>query len=274
MSEKVFAISMFKNEEDIAEFSLKHMIDEGVDGLIVADNMSTDSTRKKIEIAQEYAQSKGIIFDIVDDNEVGYHQSRKMTDLARMAVEKYGATWIIPFDCDELWWRADERVGNIIRNTDGLTHLYARITNYFPSALDLPGDNPFETILWRQPEPQEFPKVAFKWFDDAVIQQGNHSVVIPSLDKCVVEDVQLAHFPYRTFEQFKSKARNGALAYKATDLPYDMGAHWRSYGQILEQHGEEALHEVFTSYFWFLSPINEGLVHDPAPYRRWPNGVV
>ena len=64
MSEKVFAISMFKNEEDIAEFSLKHMIDEGVDGLIVADNMSTDSTRKKIEIAQEYAQSKGIIFDM------------------------------------------------------------------------------------------------------------------------------------------------------------------------------------------------------------------
>ncbi len=81
--------------------------------------------------------------------------------------------------------------------------------------------------------------------------------------------LQVRHFPYRSAAQFVRKAITGAAAYACTDLPPDQGAHWRAYGEIAERHGTEALADVFREHFWFRSPTDSGLVHDPAPYMRW-----
>jgi hypothetical protein len=125
-----------------------------------------------------------------------------------------------------------------------------------------------QLALRRQPHRAPLPKVAFRWQDGAVIHQGNHGVTLPTAASSV-GGLEVRHFPYRSVEQFVRKARNGAAAYAATDLPVDVGAHWRSYGELLERYGEEVLHDVFRRHFWFLSPADAGMVLDPAPYCRW-----
>ena len=257
-----WAVSMVRDEEDVIAGTVRHMADE-VDGVIVADNLSTDRTR---EILDGLVDQVPVPLIVLDDPDPGYRQSDKMTHLARCAVQ-YGAEWIVPFDADELWYSPEGRVADVLAGTDaGVAE--ADLYNHFPTAVDPDGADPFERIVWRQQHPGALPKVAFRWQADAVIAQGNHDVYLPrkQLRRRILE---LRHFPYRSEEQFVRKARNGAAAYRATTLPEQIGAHWRSYGDILDRHGEAALLEVFHRYFHFLSPTDEGLTPDAAPYMRW-----
>ncbi len=256
-----FGVSMVKDEADVIAGTLTHLADE-VDHLIVADNGSTDGTR---EILAELADM--LPLTVLDDPEVAYHQSPKMSALADKAAAA-GAVWIVPFDADELWVWNGERISDELAGSQ-VNVVNARLFNHFPSALDTADVDPFRSIIWRQTEPGALPKVAFKWEPGAVIHQGNHGVTLPSGNR-TAEGLEIRHFPYRTAEQFVSKARNGAAAYKATGLPEHVGAHWRSYGDILEKFGEAVLiDEVFRRWFYAVSPVDMGWTPDPAPYMRW-----
>lgn len=256
-----FGVSMVRDEADVIEGTVRHMAEE-VDELIVADNGSTDGTRDLLDkLADE------LPLTVLDDPEVGYFQSRKMSALAEMAGER-GATWIVPFDADELWL-APYRVKDVLAKV-AYSVASARLFNHFATAVDPEGDDPFRTIVWRQRERAPLPKVAFRWEPGAVIAQGNHGVALPSGGVAPSEVyLEVRHFPFRSAEQFIRKARNGAAAYRATDLPPTEGAHWRAYGDLLDRYGEDCLADVYREHFWFLSPTDSGLVLDPAPYRRW-----
>lgn len=268
---KVWAVTMVKDEQDIIFHSILHMAEEGVDGIIIADNVSTDTTRSELERVERTLAGSPCKIMILDDTEKAYYQSKKMTHLARLAADGYGADWIIPFDADELWYSHHGKVSDVISQADdqGATILHAPLFNHFPTALD-PGEKiPFQSIIYRQKERGALPKVAFKWTDGAVIAQGNHSVSGVQGD-AMRGILELRHFPYRSWNQFLSKVYNGSKAYAATNLPADMGAHWRGYADIINKFGEQALREnVFERYFWFYSPLDNGLMLDPAPFRRW-----
>lgn len=258
----VVGISMVRDEADVVEGVLRHMAGE-VDWLLVADNLSTDGTRDILDKLETE-----LPLTVVDDPEPGYLQSEKMSRLADRAAFELGAEWIVPFDADELWL-ADDRVRTVLANSGSCPKVSARLFNHFATAIDPEGDDPFSTIVWRQREPAPLAKMAFRWEPGAVIEQGNHGVILPSGDHKPVELLEVRHFPYRSVEQFTRKARNGAAAYAATGLPYHVGQHWRQYGELLERHGEEALHEVYRTWFWHLSPSDAGLIRDPAAYMRW-----
>jgi hypothetical protein len=257
----VVGVTMVRDEADVIAGTLRHMADE-VDALIVADNLSSDGTRK---ILEELVLPCPLL--IVDDLDPAYRQSEKMTALAAKAGE-LGATWIVPFDADELWVSHGDRLKVDLRDCN-VDIVEAQLFNHFPSAVDPAGDDPFETIVWRQRDPAPLPKVAFRWDSKAVIKQGNHGVTV-TYEPRFAWFLEVRHFPYRSPEQFTRKARNGAVAYAAApELPEDVGAHWKSYGRLLADGGEEVLHDVFRRYFWHLSPADAGLVLDPAPYMRW-----
>lgn len=280
----VAAITMVKDEADVIVGALRNMAAEGVDEIIVADNMSTDGTRQILEQLRSDADL-GCRFMLLADGEVGYYQSRKMSWLAETAAS-HGAEWIVPFDADELWFGRD-KVGDVLRAQPvDVDVVGASLWHHFPTAVDPGGDDPFRTIEWRQAKAAVLPKVAFRWRPGATIHAGNHGVDLPPDERTAGSmhyrrlagwddgGLMVRHFPYRSAEQMIRKARNGAAAYAATDLPADVGAHWRQYGTLLERgydgkSGEEALADVFREYFWFLAPTEAGLVYDPAPYLRW-----
>jgi glycosyltransferase involved in cell wall biosynthesis len=265
----VAAVSMVRDEADIIEANIRRMATQ-VDVTIVADNGSTDGTR---EILDRLATEVDLV--VIDDPEPGYFQSQKMTRLAGCARDA-GADWVIPFDADEVWLaRSGARIADELeRLPDTVLIAQATLYDHVATATDKAGRDPTRTIVWRRPDPAPLPKVACRALPDLTIEQGNHGAVYELTDHpaTVTNVLTVRHFPYRTVAQMASKARNGAAAYAATDLPADVGGHWRGYGQILAERGEDGIADVFHTWFWRLVPdvavnidgeIQPALVHDP-----------
>jgi glycosyltransferase involved in cell wall biosynthesis len=257
------AVAMVRNELDVIEGVVRHMSAE-VDFLVIADNGSTDGTREFLDaLADELPQ-----LTVVDDPDPAYRQSEKMSRLAAVAGGQ-GAKWIVPFDADELWVSRYGRIRDALALTVG-NIAPADLYNHWPSAVDPGGPDPFLTIGWREARPAKLPKVAFRWRPGTVIHQGNHGVTIPGPRHEEPGVLALRHFPYRTPGQFVAKVVQGLAALRAApELPQSSGAHWRLYGEAYERGGPEAVEAIFREHFWYLSPLDSGLILDPAPYRRW-----
>lgn len=260
---KLWAVAMVKDEVDVIEATLRHVAAQGVDGIIVADNGSTDGTREVLDIAAERLPCNVVI---VGDSQVGYWQSLKMTALAQEAHD-CGADWVWPFDADELfYWGATKKLADVVEHADG-DWIEARLWHHFVTGLDANAGkgNPFTRMRYRSQEQAPIGKVIVKWQNGCTLLAGNHGCTFPAGHIVSSErDVQVRHFPYRSEDQFVSKAINGSRAYAATDLPWSTGQHWREYGMIYERGGEEALREVFRAHFVHDLPSASGLVYDPA----------
>lgn len=247
---------MVKDEIDILPHTLPRMADQ-LDHIIIADNCSTDGTREYLgmmELLDDYT--------VIDDNEVAYYQSSKMTALAHRAREM-GADWVVPFDADEVWWP----IGNMNLDT-GASIIHAALYNHIATSLDVETPDPVRRMSWRFQDPGGLPKVMCRTHPGLVIEQGNHGAHYPGLGvvQADYQGLQVRHFPYRSVEQMVRKARNGAAAYAATNLPHTIGQHWREYGRFLEDSGESAIEEIFNTWFHFDDPAsNPDLVCDPCP---------
>lgn len=248
----VFAVSMVRDEADIIAETVGHMLRQ-VDEVIVADNGSVDGTR-------DILADLGVT--VVGDPEVGYYQSAKMTGLAHLAASK-GADWVVPFDADEWWYSPFGRIADVLTATAAFV-AEAALYDHVATAHD-PDGTPVARMGWRRRQPAELPKVAVRCRPDLVVHQGNHGAHYDGPTAAVPGLLVVRHFPYRTTDQFVAKARNGAQAYRATDLPETEGAHWRAYGDLLEAEGAEGLAGVFRQWFWSSLPDEDpSLIFDPV----------
>ena len=250
--------------------TLRHMATQ-VDELIVADNGSTDGTRYLLdELARE------LPLTVLDDLEPAYLQSAKMTRLAGMAGG-FGAEWIVPFDADEIWYSNDGRIGDVLGEVgDGMAMVAAEVFDHVATGRDPAEPDPVRRMQWRRRDRLPLPKVAVRWRSDLTIHQGNHGAdfggVLPASQTLLV----VRHFPYRSAEQLVRKVANGSAAYRAAGdlLPPDAGAHWRQWGAILDEHGPDAIGDLFRRWYWRADPTRDviveherlrRLIHDPAP---------
>jgi len=109
-------------------------------------------------------------------------------------------------------------------------------------------------MQWRRELEAPLPKVACRWRSDLVIDMGNHAARYTGGATVYDAQIVVRHFPYRSVDQLVRKVRNGAAAYAATDLDAQYGAHWRQWGQILDQSGPQALADLFRTWYWRAEP--------------------
>ncbi len=251
----VAAILMVKDEADIIGPILDHLL-LNVDEVVVSDNGSTDGTR-------EIAEQKPVT--VLADPEVGYWQSRKMTDLARDAYRR-GHSWVVPCDADEVWYAPDGRTlaDYLSGLTPDVTICAADLFNHVPTGDDPVEGDPVRRLGWRLRSRGALPKVAARLSGQVVIAAGNHAA--SGVGKGMkVSGLQIRHYSWRSEEQYLLKIRNGREAYAATDLPEGTGAHWR----MFEGAGDEEIREHFRRWFWFEAPeLEDTLIFDPAPIMR------
>ncbi|GAB2904289.1 hypothetical protein GCM10027027_20100 [Neomicrococcus lactis] len=200
---------MVRNEQDIISNTVGHLLSQGVDYVLVADNNSTDQTP---EILKDLARDPrvDIAFDAVD----AYYQSEKMTNLARI-VRNLGATWIIPFDADEYWFSEHGALADFLRASDG-KRFPAAVHNAFPSSTD-------SEKLWVDLGHEIQPKTAFKKFPFAFPTMGNHYVIRPGKFQ---GGLHIVHHPWRSKAQLRRKAQTGSLALRLANADAGIGGQW------------------------------------------------
>ena len=248
---KTAGIMLVRDEADIIGHTLDWM-ETQVDHIYLLDNCSRDPTTIIIEGREKVT--------VIPDNEIAYWQSRKMTDLARRALEE-GFHWVVPCDADEMWIAPDGLT--LAQFFEGVSPniqvIRAELFDFVPTNLDnLEEENPFRRLQWRLPRKARLAKVACRTDRSLVIHAGNHGAHYTT-HHFAVGGLTIRHCTWRTEEQYLKKIRNGIEAYRATDLPEDVGAHWRMWDGI----GEEAIREHFRKWFYYEDPELRGLVHDP-----------
>lgn len=252
----VTGIAMMKDEADVAHAVVEHMLTQ-VDEILVADNGSTDGTREILEI---------LPVTLIDDQESGYYQSAKMTALAQTAIEA-GADWVVPFDADEWWYSpfADRLSDVLAKLAPQWLCASAALYDHVATGADPDEPDPFQRLGYRRRNALPLVKVACRAHPELVVEQGNHGATYPGGTTVWPGELVVRHFPYRSPEQFVTKARNGARAYAATDLPETMGAHWRQYGALLDSGGPQVLEDVFHEWFYVKNPKKDpSLIFDPV----------
>lgn len=241
----IVGVSMIRDEADVIEQVLCHLFAEGIDHIIVADNLSTDGTS---EILSDLSATRKLT--VVPDPVVGYYQTLKMTALADRA-RLMGAEWILPFDADEVFYCPDGRlIADALSATDAEV-VEVRGWDHIVRSSD---DAPFSD--WRRPHQQKLPKVAFRPYEGAWLHMGNHNVERPG--RRSTEPLAYRHHQYRSLEQMTRKLRAGKAAYDASDVHQDHGTHWRVGG---------AKSDAELADEWASLCASDDLVYDPVPFR-------
>lgn len=265
----VCAVLMVKDEADIIGETIEHLLKQ-VDAIIVADNLSTDGTREKIDWWRQFNEDR---ITVVDDPEVGYWQSRKTTALAAQA-RGLGFDWVLPCDADEMWVAKDgRRIGDFLMSVaPDVPVVNAQVYHYLPTGKDPAITDPFRSIRWRLAEPSSLPKVCCRLWHGLEIAPGNHGASYNGNSPPIVAGgLRVNHYSWRSTDQYSRKIVNGARAYAATDLDPDVGPHWRMWGDPNDPTLPERAADHFRRFFWAPSPPcapgssdPRTLVYDPA----------
>lgn len=258
---QAIGISIVKNEEDIIETFVRHNL-QFLDGIIIFDNRSTDSTRLILKMLMQ----EGLPVCLCDDYEYAYFQSEKMTNLLRRVCSTIPTDFVIPLDADEFiecenydtfesslnmiespgvgfWgWKTYILSPQVVRRQDQITQLD-------------------QFSFYRNRELPQYYKVVLRnpgiCIDDLILNQGSHSVATGyDISKTILQNLSLAHFPVRSKAQIIKKIVFGEIACRIRDRKKNIHDpnhcyQWRSLYQRLvagEDFSETELVNISLNY--------------------------
>lgn len=213
----VWAVGLVRDEADIIEACVAHLLSQGVDHVLVADNLSTDGTSA---ILQRLAHSD-VRVHVVSDREPAFHQAGKASHLARVA-RRCGADWILPFDADEFWFAEQGTLSDFLRGTSANT-VRARVFNAVPVEADATVGPRSLLRVERRPQPLQKRVVrAHRWLR---LERGNHEV---RRTGPIVDGLVVLHLPYRGPAHLHRKHSPEALVDRLASAQPDQALQYRA----------------------------------------------
>ena len=215
---KLAGISIVRNECDIIETFVRHNL-RFLDRLIVADNLSADSTRRILELLRD----EGLHLDLESADQPDHPQEMVLNAmLARAARDGYD--FIFPLDADE-FIGAESRaaleagLATIPAGQYGLLPWYP----YIATSADNPAErNVLKRITHKlaptKPEAKVVVPGRMMLEKSLMLSVGNHHCLRDGralMDCAVPPGVHINHFPLRSPEQARLKVAVGAFAVRA-----------------------------------------------------------
>jgi hypothetical protein len=255
---KLVMTLLVRDEQDILRENLDFHLANGVDEIILMDNLSTDATA---EIAREYARAGYLhyLFQSQDD----FSQGRWVTQMAVQASRELHADWVINCDADEFWWPHSGSLKDALRSIpDDWVAASAERTNFVARVED---GEPFwqrmdvRRVISHNALGERLPaKIAHRARTDIRVAQGNHCATIGGqIVPSVAAPITVLHFPVRSRAQFVNKIVKGGAAYaRNTDLDPGIGITWRYLYQLYQ---EDKLDQVYEKELMTEEQIDHGL---------------
>jgi hypothetical protein len=265
----VWAVCLAKNEEDIIVHSTRHMLDQGVDGVIVVDNGSTDRTGSLLAgLAAEDARVHAGV-----DAEPGFFQGMKTSYLAHLAW-RAGADWVVPFDADEFWYAPGTTVAGRLARLPDVDRVWAHLWNAYPlpedGLLDLASGRPVQVDR----RPTAWMKIAFRARRWVWVGEGNHD--LRNRGPRPQRELDLLHFSCRSLEQYSRKALDGVAALREAGMDDSIATHWREWAMLSDAERAARWSAYVRGEATDLSatsaPAERVVVPDPMRWRSWDPG--
>ena len=220
----VWGVCMARNEADIIGHSVRHLLEQGVAGVIVVDNLSTDDTRAVLD---DLAAADPRVH-VGTDSEVKYDQDLKTSFLAHLAW-RAGADWVIPFDADEFWYAADATLSEFLAGQSA-DELWCDYRNVYPmeedGALRLGSGRAVQVDRLAS----SWMRVAFRARSWVWVGFGNHA--LRDRDRVPALGLHMLHFSYRSLAQYSRKADVGVAALEAAGRDSSIATHWRAWAAL------------------------------------------
>lgn len=241
----VWAVTVVKDEVDIVELTVRNLIEQGVDHVIIADNGSTDGT---YELLHKLSQELPIT--LLRDTLFDFHQGLKITYLARMAWRS-GARWVLPFDADEFILAPDVTVAEALKAS---AHRVIDITihNAYPRGGSL-------DHIAIDERPHDLTQCCFRAHPFVRVSDGNHRVNLPEEPG---RGIFMIHLPWRSKSQLIAKVLKGKDSLENVSPNGDIDGHWAE----LAQADSDRIDRI-----WFSISTGELLEED---YAYQPRGAL
>ncbi|ANJ27759.1 hypothetical protein ATC03_14625 [Agromyces aureus] len=258
-----WAICLVKNEEDVIEFTVRHMLAQGVAGVIVVDNGSSDRTG--VILDRLARQDRRVHVGV--DREERFFQGRKMSYLAHLAW-RAGADWVIPFDADEQWFAPGLKLAPYLATltVDSVSCEYRHVYPLPGEELLVPGGGSSVQV---ECEPTGWSKVAFRARRWVWIDEGNHRLLDDA--EAPGRGLQMLHYSARSLGQYARKTEEGVAALERAGMSQVIGYHWRQWAVLTPQEREQAWRSYLDGHAGLLQPEpgNRVVVDDPGTWRTW-----
>jgi hypothetical protein len=260
---KLVMTLLVRNEADIIETNLDYHLAQGVDHVIVTDHGSSDGTDG---LLRRYEQAGAVTMLRAEGDE--HHQSVRVTRMARLAVSRHAADWVINNDADEFWWPLSGSLRDVFAS---IPAEYGQIEVQRRDFLPRPqAPGPFYSrLVYRDTQslnpsggPLE-PKVAHRADPNVVVDPGNHSISGTELRGApAAELLEIFHFPMRGYEQFERKVIQTGIGYEK--LQYRSPEVGRDQLKLLQVFREGGLRQYY----------QDALLDDTALERSIEQGSI
>jgi len=242
-----------RNESDIISSNIDFHLARGVDFIIVTDNSSVDSTPK---ILERYRCHQRVL--VLHESSLTHDQGAWVTRMARLAVARFSADWLIHCDADEFWWSSDISIKQSLSLVPSDVFAFeVQRSNFLPPTISYSSQHiPFylSQTLREQSSKNNLglplpSKICHRAHSFITVNDGNHSVALsdvlitPSKNPYGLE---IFHFPVRSYQQLVNKITLGAEALmRNPKLPSHVGITWRQLYSRYKSVGH--LHDYYNS---------------------------
>ena len=229
---------LVKNEAGMLEQNLRFHKAMGVDGFIITDNNSTDSTP---EIIEKYRRM-GWVKEVIRETATDYEQKAWVDRMIWKAKTVYGADWVINADADELWYAPSGSLKTEMAATSANV-LKCEMRSVYPEegkpfwewnrTVGYVADyEKYGLSLYSLFERQNM-KVMHRADGYLQISMGNHKVtMLPQ--RSALSTVRVYHYNIRGKAQFLEKMINGGKQLKQHKGRHG-GRHWRYFYRLYQE---------------------------------------